>query len=57
MVPVHNEIVGAIGVPGVKAALDMVGLAGGDPRSPIRPLPEKAREGVKGTLERGGLLG
>jgi 4-hydroxy-2-oxoglutarate aldolase len=56
MVPVHNEIVGAIGVPGVKAALDMLGYSGGDPRSPIRPLPEKGRDGVKGTLDRGGLL-
>jgi 4-hydroxy-2-oxoglutarate aldolase len=56
MVPVHNEIVGAIGVPGVKAALDMLGYAGGDPRSPIRPLTEKKRDDVKGTLSRGGLL-
>ena len=37
MEPVHNDIVGAIGVPGVKAALDMLGYAGGDPRPPIRP--------------------
>lgn len=56
LVPIHNEIVGAIGVPGVKAALDLLGFAGGDPRPPIRPLSEKGREEVKGVLSRGGLL-
>lgn len=56
LVPIHNEIVGAIGVPGVKAALDLLGLSGGDPRPPIRPLSDKGREVVKGVLSRGGLM-
>ncbi len=38
--PVHNEIVGAMGVPGVKAALDLLGLRGGAPRPPLRGLSE-----------------
>ena len=54
--PIHNEIVGAIGVPGVKAALDLLGFVGGDPRPPIRPLSEKGRDEVKGVLNRGGLM-
>ena len=54
--PVHNEIVGGIGVPGVKVALDLLGLAGGPPRPPIRPLNEEGRTGVRETLTRGGLL-
>lgn len=54
--PVHNDIVAGMGVPGVKAALNLMGLAGGDPRPPIRPLPEKRLDEVKGILERGGLL-
>ncbi len=55
--PIHNDIVGGIGVPGVKVALDFVGLSGGDPRPPIRPLPEKGRDEVRKVLVRAGLLG
>ena len=54
--PIHNEIVGAIGVPGVKAALDLLGYNGGDPRPPIRPLSDKKREEVRAVLVRGGVL-
>jgi len=54
--PLHNDIVGAIGVPGVKVALDLLGFRGGDPRPPIRPLGEKGREEVRGVLARAGLL-
>ena len=54
--PIHNDIVGGIGVPGVKVALDLLGMAGGDPRPPIRPLAEKDRDGVRAVLTRGGLL-
>jgi 4-hydroxy-2-oxoglutarate aldolase len=55
--PIHNDIVGAIGVPGVKAALDLLGLVGGRPRPPIRPVGPKAREEVRAVLTRGGLMG
>jgi len=54
--PVHNDIVGAIGVPGVKAALDLLGFAGGLPRPPIRPLDDRKRAEVREVLVRGGLL-
>lgn len=54
--PVHNEIVGAIGVPGVKVAMDLLGYRGGDPRPPILPLGEKGRVGVREILVRKGLL-
>ena len=54
--PVHNDIVGAIGVPGVKVALDLLGYRGGDPRSPILPLAEKGRAKVREILVRNGLL-
>jgi 4-hydroxy-2-oxoglutarate aldolase len=49
--------VAAIGVPGVKAALDILGYRGGDPRPPIRPLPEKRRQEVEEILAKAGLLG
>ena len=37
--PLGKTIVGEMGIPGVKTALDAVGLAGGAPRSPLMPLP------------------
>ncbi len=54
--PVHRAIVGGLGVPGVKAALDLLGLAGGPPRAPLKPLREKERTRVREVLEQGGLL-
>jgi 4-hydroxy-2-oxoglutarate aldolase len=55
--PVHKTAVGEMGVAGVKAGLDLIGLQGGDPRPPLRPLPEKRREELRGVLDRAGLLG
>jgi 4-hydroxy-2-oxoglutarate aldolase len=37
--PLHIGIVGGMGVPGVKAALDRLGRRGGSPRPPLAPLP------------------
>lgn len=54
--PVHKEVVAGLGVPGVKAGLDLLGLHGGDPRLPLRPLPDADRVKVEAALERGGLL-
>ena len=50
--PLHNEIVGALGVPGVKAALDLTGASGGAPRPPLAPVDahvvEKLRDLLRG---------
>ncbi len=54
--PVHRDVVGGYGVPGVKAGLDILGLRGGDPRPPLRPLPDGDREAVHKILRTGGLL-
>lgn len=54
--PVHKEIVGGYGVPGIKRALDLLGLRGGDPRPPIMPLPEKEEGNVRRVLERADLV-
>jgi 4-hydroxy-2-oxoglutarate aldolase len=45
LTPLSGRIVGDMGVPGVKAALDRLGLVGGPPRSPLLPLgaPELAQ--------------
>lgn len=53
--PVHTGIVGGMGVPGVKYALDLVGRAGGAPRSPLRPLGEPGRVEVVRLLGEAGL--
>lgn len=54
--PVHKSIIGGLGVPGVKAALDMLGMVGGPPRAPLKPLREKERAIVREALEKAGLL-
>ncbi len=54
--PLHNAVVGGMGVAGVKRALDMLGYRGGPPRPPLRPLPESRRAELAEHLSRAGLL-
>jgi len=54
--PVHKDIVGGMGVPGIKAALDLMGLKGGDPRPPLAPFPEDRHDAVRKILGAAGLL-
>lgn len=54
--PIHTGIVGGMGVPGVKFAVDLTGRAGGSPRSPLRPLSEQGRGEVTRLLEDADLL-
>lgn len=54
--PAHREIVGGYGVPGVKAALDILGYRGGNPRPPLRPLADRAREEIHKIVRAAGLL-
>lgn len=54
--PVHKAIVGELGVAGVKAGLDLLGLGGGAPRPPLLPLSDARRAEVRGVLEKAGLL-
>jgi 4-hydroxy-2-oxoglutarate aldolase len=56
LVPVHREIVGAFGPVGTKAALDLLGFAGGRPRSPLRPLAEKDKKRVEQVMQEAQLL-
>jgi 4-hydroxy-2-oxoglutarate aldolase len=50
LTPLAKTIVGELGVPGVKAALDSVGLRGGAPRSPLLPLGRAELERVRTLL-------
>lgn len=54
LVPLANEIVGKMGVAGVKAAMDMIGLAGGRVRPPLLPLAADQRERVSRLLQEAG---
>jgi 4-hydroxy-2-oxoglutarate aldolase len=53
--PVHQQIVGGMGVPGVKAALDLLGLHGGAPRPPLEPADALIEE-IRTILATAGLL-
>lgn len=53
--PLGARIVGAMGVPGVKAALDAIGLRGGEPRPPLRPLDATLRGELQQLLADAGL--
>ena len=43
------------GIAGLKTALEAVGLEGGEPRSPLRPLTETEAEDVRKTLNEAGI--
>jgi dihydrodipicolinate synthase/N-acetylneuraminate lyase len=47
-----SRIVGGFGVPGVKAALDAAGFAGGPVRSPLQSLDDAQRDDVFALVER-----
>jgi 4-hydroxy-2-oxoglutarate aldolase len=47
LTPVAREIVGALGVPGVKAAMDEIGLYGGPLRPPLKSLGDAERARVR----------
>ena len=51
LTPLASEIVAGMGVPGVKSAMSLVGLAGGPVRSPLQPLAACEVERVAGLLK------
>lgn len=54
--PLHSEIVTRRGVPGVKLAMDIVGLPGGPVRPPLTGLGSKERDRITKLLRRADLL-
>jgi len=46
LAPLGSKVVGDLGVPGVKAAMDRVGVSGGPVRPPLTPLSEDQLEAV-----------
>jgi len=56
MVPVNKAITATFGVAGLKAAMDMIGLYGGNPRLPLNPLDEQAKQVLKNILIEASLI-
>lgn len=50
LTPLHHGIVSSLGVPGVKAAMDLVGLTGGPVRPPLSDVSDREREHIRGVL-------
>ncbi|NLD75017.1 MAG: dihydrodipicolinate synthase family protein, partial [Chloroflexi bacterium] len=56
LMPVGRAVTSQFGVPGLKAALDLLGYRGGAPRLPLLPLDPARREALRGILVEAGLL-
>jgi len=51
-----SNAAGKHGIAGVKAAMDLLGYFGGDPRLPVLPLSDEEKAKLKAVLEKEGLL-
>jgi 4-hydroxy-2-oxoglutarate aldolase len=56
MIPVNQAVTAIYGVPGLKAAMDMCGYFGGDPRLPLLPSSEQEKSEIEAILKKAGLL-
>jgi 4-hydroxy-2-oxoglutarate aldolase len=56
MIPVNQAVTATYGVPGLKAAMDMLGYFGGDPRPPLLPSSEKEKSEIREILKKADLL-
>jgi 4-hydroxy-2-oxoglutarate aldolase len=56
LLPIAKSVGGSYGVPGLKAALDIIGYNGGFPRPPLRPVAPHVAELMRGQLDALGLL-
>lgn len=56
IIPVNKAVTGKYGVAGLKAAMDMLGYFGGEPRLPLSKLNQNEIEDLKSILIKAGLL-
>jgi len=56
MIPVNNAVTAIYGVPGLKAAMDLLGYFGGEPRLPLLPCSEKEKSEISEILKKAELL-
>ena len=51
LIAANTFVTSQFGVPGLKAAMDMIGMYGGNPRSPMLPLPEEQKADLRKILQ------
>ena len=51
LTPLGRAVTSGFGIPGLKAALDLAGYQGGDPRPPLGPVPDEAVERIRSLLD------
>ncbi len=56
LMPLIQSILNTYGIPGIKAAMDMVGFHGGEVRKPLLPLDSNSLETVKSVLKASQLI-
>jgi 4-hydroxy-2-oxoglutarate aldolase len=56
MLPVNQAVTSVYGVPGLKAAMDILGYFGGDPRLPLLPSSEGQKSEIETILKQADLL-
>ncbi len=56
IIAANDAVTARFGVPGLKAAMDLMGFYGGKPRSPLQPLGEEQRKTLEGILKEAGIM-
>lgn len=56
LIEANTAVTARFGVPGLKAAMDMLGYYGGPVRSPLLPLPEEDKAALRKVLVKAGML-
>lgn len=56
LAPLSHIVTAGLGVPALKAAMDMLGFAGGFPRGPLSPVTSSNREKIKSVIRKTGLF-
>jgi 4-hydroxy-2-oxoglutarate aldolase len=56
LLPIAKSVGGSYGVPGLKAAIHLLGFAGGPPRPPLRPAVPSTIDIIRGQLDALGVL-
>jgi 4-hydroxy-2-oxoglutarate aldolase len=56
LIEANTAVTSRFGVPGLKAAMDMLGYYGGPVRSPLLPLSEEDQAALRKVLVKAGLL-
>jgi 4-hydroxy-2-oxoglutarate aldolase len=57
LIPVNTAVTTRFGIPGLKAALDLIGLYGGPVRSPLIPLNSRDRQTIEEILKEAAISG